>query len=130
VLFNANSAIFQLYHGENKLIVNEIHTEKRYVRFYKWALFPTHFCFLYLNLFYLISQWFFLIQILTKDDKVIGFHCNLICRQQSWRDRSVLILYLMSYIDRYTNVCFFLYVFHWQLACSRHDIAEKLQSWR
>jgi hypothetical protein len=24
LLFNANSAIFQLYHGENKLIVNEI----------------------------------------------------------------------------------------------------------
>ena len=23
-LFNANSAIFQLYHGENKLIVNEM----------------------------------------------------------------------------------------------------------
>jgi len=24
LLFNANSAIFQLYHGENKLIFNEI----------------------------------------------------------------------------------------------------------
>jgi hypothetical protein len=24
LLFNANSAIFQLYHGENKLIVNDI----------------------------------------------------------------------------------------------------------
>ena len=24
LLFNANSAIFQLYHGENKLIVNEM----------------------------------------------------------------------------------------------------------
>jgi hypothetical protein len=23
LLFNANSAIFQLYHGENKLIINE-----------------------------------------------------------------------------------------------------------
>ena len=25
MLFNANSAIFQLYHGENKLIFNEVH---------------------------------------------------------------------------------------------------------
>jgi len=24
LLFNANSAIFQLYHGENKLIINEM----------------------------------------------------------------------------------------------------------
>jgi hypothetical protein len=24
LLFNANSAIFQLYHGENKIIVNEM----------------------------------------------------------------------------------------------------------
>jgi hypothetical protein len=30
LLFNANSAIFQLYHGENKLIFNEIY-EVRYV---------------------------------------------------------------------------------------------------
>jgi hypothetical protein len=27
LLFNANSAIFQLYHGENKLIFNEMMTE-------------------------------------------------------------------------------------------------------
>ena len=31
LLFNANSAIFQLYHGDNKLIVNEMMIEVRFV---------------------------------------------------------------------------------------------------
>ena len=32
LLFNANSAIFQLYHGENKLIVNEMMMTSLYCR--------------------------------------------------------------------------------------------------
>jgi hypothetical protein len=31
LLFNINSAIFQLYHGENKVIFNEIDDEVRFV---------------------------------------------------------------------------------------------------
>jgi len=31
-LFNANSAIFQLYHAENKLIFNEMTRSTRYTR--------------------------------------------------------------------------------------------------
>jgi len=34
LLFNANSAIFQLYHGENKLIFNKNDDEIRFVPTY------------------------------------------------------------------------------------------------